>query len=333
MAIRAPDGANKVTNINIFSFFISQEKMEEMTRGQGGCIEDGDYLAWRDMEWILHGHATLETVKMAETCAGEPWANLYFASFLEMESCMHHCQKLGSRVPPVRNVTEWGTFQQFLITRLYDKVLDPPHVWLPITDIETEAVWRDFYNGQTLENYTSLPWLQSAPNGGRNQNCARIIGREYLGDDRCTIQGRTFGPPKYSCLCQNEQQEIFKLRGLCSKSVLNMHYQPMNNWNDIRKLSLQGVYTTIAYDETWKLTATKYNLTGFSKAPHASFGLGKHNWTIFGDKGCHNGEAYTTELKMSTCSEEEFTCDAHWTIPDICHERHAYIRVILFWPV
>ena len=93
--------SNKVTNINIFSFFISQEKMEEMTRGQGDCVEDGDYLAWRDMEWILHGHAALETVKMAETCEGDPWANLYFASFLEMKSCMPRCQKLGSRVPPV----------------------------------------------------------------------------------------------------------------------------------------------------------------------------------------------------------------------------------------
>ncbi len=25
-----------------------------MTKG-GSCAEDGDYLAWGDMEWILHG--------------------------------------------------------------------------------------------------------------------------------------------------------------------------------------------------------------------------------------------------------------------------------------
>ena len=89
----------------------------------------------------------------------------------------------------------------------------------------------------------------------------------------------------------------------------------MNDWQDIRKLTFQGIYVTIAYDETWKLKASKYNLTGFSKAPHASFALGKHNWTIIGDKGCHNGEPYTTELKMSTCSEEEFTCDSGQCVP------------------
>ena len=28
----------------------------------GKCIGDGDYLAWKDMEWNLHGGAVLETV-------------------------------------------------------------------------------------------------------------------------------------------------------------------------------------------------------------------------------------------------------------------------------
>ena len=42
---------------------------------------------------------------------------------------------------------------------------------------------------------------------------------------------------------------------------------------------------------------------------YASFTLGKHNWTIFGDKGCNSGEEYYTELKMSACTEGDFTCN------------------------
>ena len=303
--------SNKVTNLNIFSSLLSKEKMEKLTKG-GSCAEEGDYLAWKDMEWILHSQARLETVEKKEACEGEPWAHLYFAPFAEMDSCMHHCQNLGSRVPPVTSLEDWKTLQNFLVSNLYEKVPTTPDVWLPITDVESEGVWKDFYTSQMLENYTA-PWIGSRPNGGRSQNCARVMGKEYWGDESCLIEGATSGSPKYSCLCSNEERPILKLRGLCPQSVINMHYQPMNDWKDIRKVTLQGIYTTIAFDnrqEIWTLAMTRFNVTGFSKAPHTSFTLGKHNWTVVGDKSCNGGEPYTTELKMSRCNEEEFTCDS-----------------------
>ena len=54
---RTPSG--KVTNLNVFSSPLAIEKMKSMTRGEG-FVEEGDYLAWRDMEWILHGQARME---------------------------------------------------------------------------------------------------------------------------------------------------------------------------------------------------------------------------------------------------------------------------------
>ena len=47
--------SNKVTNVNIFSSTLPTEEMKTMTQGPD-LAKDGDYLAWRDMEWILHGH-------------------------------------------------------------------------------------------------------------------------------------------------------------------------------------------------------------------------------------------------------------------------------------
>ena len=52
---------SKVTNVNIFSYPLSVERMKRMTE-EGSCVEKGDYLAWEDMEWVLHGRARIETV-------------------------------------------------------------------------------------------------------------------------------------------------------------------------------------------------------------------------------------------------------------------------------
>ena len=44
--------SHKVTNLNIFSSALSVEEMKSITGEEEGCIGEGDYLAWGDMEWI-----------------------------------------------------------------------------------------------------------------------------------------------------------------------------------------------------------------------------------------------------------------------------------------
>ena len=95
--------SNKVTNLNIYSSSLSIEKMASMTRG-GSCVEKGDYLAWGDMEWIMHGQAKLETVELEEPCEGEPLVNLYYTAFPEgLGSCLHHCT-VRNWVPELRQL-------------------------------------------------------------------------------------------------------------------------------------------------------------------------------------------------------------------------------------
>merc|ERR1712218_293213 len=91
---------HKVTNLNIFSSSLTVEEMKTMT-GEEGCMKEGDYLAWQDMEWILHGQARIETVDQEELCRGEPYVDLYNTKFPGMDACMQHCENLGTRVPSV----------------------------------------------------------------------------------------------------------------------------------------------------------------------------------------------------------------------------------------
>ena len=81
------------------------------------------------------------------------------------------------------------------------------------------------------------------------------------------------------------------------------------------KLTLQGLgRSSITYDtnkKVWKLEVAYSNLNVTSTAPHSSFTLGKHNWTIAGDEDCLiSGNEQVKELKMSGCQDGEFTCNS-----------------------
>ena len=292
----------KVTNLNIFSSLLSLEKMKSMTKG-GSCVEEGDYLAWGDMEWILHGQAKKETTDKEATCE-KPLVDLFYAQFPSMDACIQHCENLGTRVPSVATFEDWTKLKTFLKKKLYDKGLDTLQIWLPIKDREAEGVWKDSFTNQVVENYTQ-PWIGSKPSGGKAENCARLLNENDWADIDCHN-------PNYACMCSHKSYINLKLRGLCPSSVIDVYYKPMNKETDIRELIFQGLtHTSIEYGEEkmWTLAVIDSNVTGTSTASFASFTLGRHNWTIRGDIGCSSGDNYVTELKMSRCQEDEFTCN------------------------
>ena len=296
--------SQKVTNLNIYSSFLSIERMKNMTKDES-CVEEGDYLAWGDMEWILHGQARIETVDKEEPCKGEPYVDLYYTRFPGWDTCMHHCQNIGTRVPSVNSFQDWAALQRSLKMDLYDKDLNTLELWLPINDKEIEGEWRDFYAKDMMGNFTP-PWAGSRPDGGQKQNCANLLDEERWGDYECDS-------PFLACMCAHKPRIYLELKGRCLGSSIDSYYKPISDLKDSRKLKLQGLEgTSITYDKEeniWLLEMKDSNVTGTTSAPHASFTLGKHNWTIRGDKGCNGGESYVTELKMSGCQRGNFTCN------------------------
>ena len=296
--------SSKVTNLNIFSSPLSIEKMESITGG-ARCLEEGDYLAWRDMEWILHGQARIETVDKEEPCKGEPLVNLFYTPFPGMDSCMRHCHNLGTRAPSVTSLQDWTKLQNSLKITLYNKGLNTLELWLPVDDRRAEGEWRDAYTEGVMQNYT-IPWAGSGPDGGRRQNCAYLVDGDRWGDTKCDSISR-------ACMCTHKPSSYLEFQGLCQESAIDAVYKLSSDLTDSRKLKLQGlVRTSISYDDEegiWILNARDSNMTGISRASHASFTLGKHNWTIKGDKGCNGGKPYVTELKMSGCQKGNFTCN------------------------
>ena len=296
--------SQEVTNLNIFSSALSIENMKSMTEGPS-CLEEGDYLAWVDMEWIFHGKTRKETVDKKEPCKGEPHVNLYYTKFSGMKACMYHCENLGTRVPSVTDRQNWVTIQHSLKMDLYDKGQNTLELWLPVEDTQAEGEWRDFYTDSLMQNYTQ-PWAGSGPDGGTGENCAFILDENTWSDYGCDSTS-------FACMCTHDPSIHLELKGLCPNSAIDLYYKPISDLTDARKLKLQGLkQTLVRYDAEegmWILDARDSNVTGISRASHASFTLGKHNWTIQGDKACYDEGPRVTELKISGCKKGNFTCN------------------------
>ena len=112
------------------------------------------------------------------------------------------------------------------------------------------------------------------------------------------------------CTCFFPTRPYLTLRGLCKKSNIDRMYLPQNHpiHGDLTIYGLMDTTIEIV-DNKWMLSVIPSNNTGFSKAKKKSFALGKFNWTIYNDNtNCNEGQPYTTELKLTGCQEDEFTC-------------------------
>ena len=123
-----------------------------------------------------------------------------------------------------------------------------------------------------------------------------------------------------SCPCKYTNQPILLLRGLCQESALKPRNvlpqytvkQLAGNPNDV--LLVGFLSTQIRFNDSskrWVITDAVSKVRAESRASKVSYVLGKHNWTVTGDVfECHEGQPYTTILKMSGCNRDgEFTCD------------------------
>ena len=293
--------SNQVTNLNIFSTALTVEKMQQNTK-MGECSEKGDYLSWGEMQWNLKEPARIEITDEKDVCTKHPSINFYPADFPTMESCRHFCGYFGSRSPPLVNQQQWTGLQKDL-----EGLRRPKKIWLAIDDRDAEGAWVDYYNGESV-NF-SLPWAPGEPDGGTSENCAVLLSSVgKIKDYPCDK------PFAHACLCQRNPLPQLRLRGLCSNShIKDTLFQPVNNMSDFEKLTLLGLRTSVNFDhveESWVLTDKESNVTGRTYAPYKSLTLGRHNWTIGGDKGCkREGGEFTLELKMSGCRDGDFTCD------------------------
>ena len=205
-----------------------------------------------------------------------------------------HCEKIGTgRSPPVTTEEEWKNLITEIELITQDRS-DLPWMWLsategdvdemlsrldhwPVTEVvnnETkkleavETVWRDFYTGQRLENWTK-PYdkRRKDSNYGEAFNCieARTDERWYKSwlEWQCSSYDM-------SCPCSYPDQPLLRLLGHCLKGKLDLLFSPKQLPGNPGNMILLGdASTRIEYNDTssqWVLTDAKSDVTAVSRA-------------------------------------------------------------------
>ena len=346
----ATEFSGQYANLNVFSYPLSTERMEDITRaGSEECGSPGDYVSWEEANWQLFSQAKNMSVgELDGPCRRESLFHVFTAEFIEHSGCMEHCQKLGKgRSPPVRTLQDLETLQKEIdaVTFVHEnKGLLPQFLWLAATDGEwrasasgeggagVEGEWRDSYTGQVLDDLEpdypdkDGPWFPGHDVSLDNQhNCLAmvtalpgiVIPHEINWYEwTCSMKDVSGAAP--ACPCTYTQQPILLLRGLCPHSALkplgNVQYTPKQLAAFPSDLFLLGrVSTQIRYNNSskqWILTDAVASVRAESNATKMSYVLGKHQWKVTNDVfKCYEGKPYTVYLKLSGCSQGEFTCN------------------------
>ena len=309
------------TNYNIFSRPLPTAKMVAMTTPGGDeCGATGDYANWDEDEWVLN-HKTKVVMKdeLTGPCQPESKINVFTANFKHHTMCMQFCPKMGKgRSPPVRTQEEYNWLQTNLHA-LSPDIKPFLWMWLAATDVEEEGVWRDAYTQEVLGDYTK-PWAPGHDHrftreGQPDANCMLW----YTGyPDETAMEEWFCLSYDMTCPCQYKNEPVLALRGICPGSAM-LHqdayeYTPWQLASAPSDMFFVGkTATEIHYNkstEVWLMTSAVNDVTAECRAPLISYILGKHAWTVSNDVfSCSGGQTYTTLLKLSGCSEGEFTCD------------------------
>ena len=195
--------------------------------------------------------------------------------------------------------------------QVYRKILLEKELKLPIS-LTAPFVWdsaRGFTDFYSREAIPAGMWIPGQPNGNESQ--------PFTSQETDTEDGRLYDvynmhPVGRRCQCKFSERPILRLRGLCKDSYIDSHFTIIIQdrravFKSVRNSEIQ--FSKSLKIPTWILRVNLKQTTAIANTEETSFVLGKQSWLISNDSvRCNMGMPYRRELKMSGCSNAEFTC-------------------------
>ena len=333
--------AMKVGNVNIYSTKLSVEEMKSITNGDR-CNEGGDYLSWNRSKWMFHediSEATDITTCLqgnrtdTENSATENTAKSEIDNSEQDESVERNQTECNKIENPDKNRTHWefqGKVSRILHVRTEEFcnhnllvqyllhqntfIEQAKSCWklgkskMPIirSQEEAEEVFRfvttiHFWPWWYTKEEITVP-VRNVPTECTFYYCFVAEGKRMV--------GAACGWNWVRAVCQNTVQPILKLRGLCKNSIKSRYYTPSNSYEQLGYSGL--LWGNILYNPDtfqWELRNNGI-LWATSNAARTTVLLGTHDWVLHDEpRECTKDKLLYSKLSLSTCSDDEFTCN------------------------
>ena len=204
---------NKISNLNIFSSFMTMSEMVSRTTADDCGKTDGDYLSWETSKWVLKGNARYSEVSVEDLCRKESKIQIFTAPMASLGQCKNLCMKIDNgTMASVRSLNEskemFNRIGQVLIKdgkpNSAGKISQAG--WAPIIKAENGS-WVDLYS-HTLVN--EILWAKGEPT---SHQCAIYVDAwKGLSSYSCTVNTKL---SFIYCPCVFPIQPKLILRGLC----------------------------------------------------------------------------------------------------------------------
>ena len=317
-------------NMQVFGRKLSNEEMISITAGED-CGREGDYLAWKDMQWEVKGKVLgWVNVTRNKMCSSKNevfrFVNTQAGHYDDHKS---FCRRMHrSKIPAD---TDKSTLEELLdYYRHAAMYLDGTWTthpdsarcyfyWLPYR-FNRDGDWTSDYTSQRINfmywgnNQDPKDALEGSCVYGEAGNSSEIVSATNQGGGG---KWAIHYPPCHGhggmcSICQKSSQPMLRLRGLCRDSTLQNMFTPVND--EQSRLGYVGLsQTNIVYNTStylWVASNMGYSeVVATNGASLASGLLGTSEWTVYNDsRKCSPDNSYKILLTLTGCRKDEFTC-------------------------
>ena len=326
-----------VGNIQVFGRILSKEEMVSITAGKD-CGREGDFLAWKDMEWEVKGKVNgWVNVTKKELCASKTapfrFVNTQASSFYDHKSI---CTKMDrGRIPAaVDKPTMEELLDYYRNTAMQLKTDDKGvkrwtthpgndrcyFFWLPL-ELRNKT-WLDHYTSKPIDYFhwgDNVGVPEDNPPGscvwGEASNASDIAGKTNQGGGGKWL---VHVPPcngigGMCSTCEKETQPMVRLRGLCRDSDLTNLFTPVNDEKSALGYVGLSQTTSITYNASTFMWVTSNmgwsDVVATNPSSLASGLLGTSEWIVHNDsRKCSPNASYKILLTLTACQQHQFTC-------------------------
>ena len=287
-----------VTQVNIWNSTLEKSEILNISECLSESIGDIFSTDTSEIELI---NAGIEEVSLSEICRKDKDIVLFSESRMFFDS-VDMCTVIGSSVYVPETEEENDEFLHSI--KNLNLCSNSNYVWIGITDIEEEGVWRKVSDNHIVNNTF---FSQSVLDASREENCAILkIIKGMWGDYSCNSTS-TMG-----CVaCEKNINAILYLRGICANRFTKTMVELLKYFNS--KPYFHSYYGYMIYkqdEKTWSFYDTVSNLTlaEITLPSNDDYPIGKHEWTLK-DTLCGKRANTYINMSLSKCTQDQYMCN------------------------